>query len=821
MKSINIKRAAAVVAGAAMVASVVTPALAAVGPTQADVNALVANIKANPANTKVIIGTNGAAISDGLAAAKIAAVLASLNYEQTTVGDVTGTKSVTVSTSGSEAVTPTASTQYMELDNLHGSTGYLADGTATTLTKESLGEVLKKQSLVASSDFTGTMASATYYYEDKIELMGGTSGLAAQYSEDTAGTKGHGLYMVSPSGALKYIVDFGAGIPIGPTIKYQETPELLFLGKAYGLNWKETESGKLALFTGDKQEMTEGDTIVQGDYEVTFKSGTRSGDKDYAVFQIKKGDVVKTTGTLTTADSEEVFFGTDKVSISAEYVGYDQETGKGYATIRLGTGLQTLESGDAFPGNTDWVIDRVNTTSGDTKLLTVSLKYQKTYTGTYLTGLAQGTMIDGPITAAGTPLFKVGLAGFGSKSTNYKTTTVWTKGMGDYNVGVGSELIQVKWQSRDGVTQKFTPEHPGEAIVGYDDTYNARTGFTHDILLNTQDSEGHVVKYGVINDKVIYLQSVAKGTDNRYTVKFRVGGSDGELVEVAGLQNNTNASLVYASPTEPINCNLQVLDFVGGTVDRRLISIGNSATCDVLPDAVHFGKALDFPATGGIPKMDLRDVLDQNNPYMVFYDTTGSHWVEVDYYSQPSTGVQAGLYVYDDSTDLFDQTDTTNFAYDYNKYHITYNSIEADGSVLGEATFIVPNEPRNALIQVTGTSTGAAAGQSVLKVGDTISNVKIEAITCPSTVSGTYYKQKGAISPENLVALDSAAAGTYQIVVGGPYVNNVAKAMAAKDMITVEGASYVYAEGNKLLVAGYSATDTTNAANELIQLLKA
>ena len=72
-----------------------------------------------------------------------------------------------------------------------------------------------------------------------------------------------------------------------------------------------------------------------------------------------------------------------------------------------------------------------------------------------------------------------------------------------------------------------------------------------------------------------------------------------------------------------------------------------------------------------------------------------------------------------------------------------------------------------------------------------------------------------------MVKTDTGATATYKIVVGGPWVNTIAAGMTAADMITEIGAQYVYAEGNNLLVAGYSATDTTNAADELIALLTA
>ena len=79
---------------------------------------------------------------------------------------------------------------------------------------------------------------------------------------------------------------------------------------------------------------------------------------------------------------------------------------------------------------------------------------------------------------------------------------------------------------------------------------------------------------------------------------------------------------------------------------------------------------------------------------------------------------------------------------------------------------------------------------------------------------------KSAVLPENLVTWDNQVTKTYVIVVGGPYVNNIAAGMAAADLITQVGAQYLVAEGSRLLVAGYLATDTVAAADQLVSLLK-
>jgi len=70
-----------------------------------------------------------------------------------------------------------------------------------------------------------------------------------------------------------------------------------------------------------------------------------------------------------------------------------------------------------------------------------------------------------------------------------------------------------------------------------------------------------------------------------------------------------------------------------------------------------------------------------------------------------------------------------------------------------------------------------------------------------------------------MVVLDSQAGAGNLIVVGGPAVNTQAKAMAAASAITPGSEPVVKVEGNKILVAGWSAADTQAAANALINWL--
>ena len=125
--------------------------------------------------------------------------------------------------------------------------------------------------------------------------------------------------------------------------------------------------------------------------------------------------------------------------------------------------------------------------------------------------------------------------------------------------------------------------------------------------------------------------------------------------------------------------------------------------------------------------------------------------------------------------------------------------------------------------------------------GANLSSGGVTTVTCtvgtPCTVGGTTITlPSGAVVSggqsvvtrlnsrvKPLVVLDSGASATQPlIVVGGPFVNTVAAGLTAGASITTEGSDpVVTVEGSKILVAGYSAAGTIEAANALIDWLAA
>ncbi|MFA5931298.1 MAG: S-layer protein [archaeon] len=146
--------------------------------------------------------------------------------------------------------------------------------------------------------------------------------------------------------------------------------------------------------------------------------------------------------------------------------------------------------------------------------------------------------------------------------------------------------------------------------------------------------------------------------------------------------------------------------------------------------------------------------------------------------------------------------------------------IESDGSVF---TLVVPDENRNAEAYLggTATSTTTTGGTTYTGVaaGETKGNVTVTNIT--GATAG-----KAIVPVGNIVKLDTDMANGKSIIVGGFMVNKAASNLVIKDgqtldtMLTASGdyVAAVLADG-KIVVAGWTASDTADAAKALIAAL--
>jgi len=342
------------------------------------------------------------------------------------------------------------------------------------------------------------------------------------------------------------------------------------------------------------------------------------------------------------------------------------------------------------------------------------------------------------------------------------------------------------------------------------------------------------------------------------------------------------ATLSYLTNVNPISCNVILGPITGaGTPDPTNVTLNSSGTamsttdssagaCDIYPDVIPIGVSTQMT---NVPYLDLRFIqgnassnVPSTNKNAVIWNESGTnkYWPimrivgpsgtdnqTIIYDSESGSDGLLGLKVYDKMNARFDdngetinnaqnatyfntttvtnllinQPVTSTSATESTKYDITPWSTELDGSVTGQLTAIVPETRRDAIVEISQTigNGTSATGTVTATEGQTVGNVKVMSIGGNCPVSGTnLFSPTKVVAPESLVVLDSEASATYQIVVGGPWVNSVAQTVSGNEATTTAaGASVLIADGTKLLVAGYLATDTASAADALVNKLKA
>lgn len=881
MKSINVKRIAAVATGLGMVASAFSVGLAGF-QTSGNVTKLVDDIKANLGDTQVVVGTN-AALSDGIAAAKIAATLASLNF--VAGGATTGGKSVKLETGAGSVATSTSDDYKIEFTGTGQNTTFSTTVANNTITYSQLSKLLSVKSVKP----TINSSASTITYEDQIRVYQGQP----KYSESASstGTTEHGLYLALPASGTKgqrgltYELKFsGSGLPISAANVYQNLPVVKMHGNDISIDTTNTINGKLVLSTGAKYTVVNGDSVTQGNFTVTVKSigaTTSSSGTQYAVsFEVKNAAGTVETASVNSGSSGSFF--AEDVSITVESVVGNT------AVVRVGTGKTSFTEGATWTigggttATSKWVLDAV--TASTTYLSNITLRYgnpsntamKYNFDGTYTNGLKAGTTIDGPLTSAGAPYFQLQLVGFGSKSTAVDTTTVTFEASGD-DTDPSAKVIKTSWVARDGTVNTWAPT--GANVVTFGDGNmtpgSSEAGGPSGNILKFNGSASFAKKWTIINDKVVYFESAlarSGTTDNRYDVIFKVGGENGAETTVPNVNDTQSGFLTYGlGGPHPIKCNVTAhgtndikLSIPSGFSGPTYSSYDNlTETCDIYPNVVPFGKNTEIVATpsASTPAPSLNLLASVGNRTTVADATSGVNdstatsrpwaWIGVNettvlnttgantpffivvYDSDASGGSQKGIGAYrlynyssqwmnDSWVNISNATTLINMAqtsiYESSKYEITSVGTELTADTSNKLTLVMPEQQRNVLVQIAGTvaPSNATTGTTTAVVGDTVGSVKIVDILCPA---GAFEKVSASLLPQNLVKLDSAASATYQIAVGGPWANTVAAAMAEDVRALVTGAAGDYAiaaDGNKLLVAGYIASDTMSAADKLI-----
>ncbi|MEM3411776.1 MAG: S-layer protein [archaeon] len=827
MKSVNIGKIGAVVTGAAMIGTVLATGFSAV-QTVGNVPSLVSAIKENIKDTQVVVGSN-AQLADGIQAARVAAVLASLNYKQTEITP-SGEAKVTLKVAGTSQFEISGSAFTKELTANTSKSSYETNGTSFTITPQVMPDVFTETPLTLVING----AQQTFRIQEKLDVNLDK----VKYDEAGPTPSGHGLYLAKTGDAINYTIDFtagGQGLPTNSSV-YSEIPEITMLGYKYALDTKELANNKVVLYSGTKDTYKEGETYNIGDAKLTIvaigATSTQQGTKYTVTVRVERG-TQSYVQSLDEGSSYDFFSGNATLSVFVEKIIYGSAQGS-MAVLRVGSGKIEIKQGDKFPFDPTWRVTQVNFSNTGDALNKIVLSYgdpsstdpviRGNFDGTVTNGLAQNVKIYGPKSGSGSPTFYIELLGLGNSDPVY-TTPIEVTGIGT----APNSLIQVKWTDKDGLTNVFDP-----------------TTNTSYKLANSTDANvtlDATARYTIVNDKVLYFSGIESPSTDMYSPVFKLGGVNGLELKGTAVANGQDSTVTYYGASgSQLSCAVTVNN------TNYKVTIKNGTNCDIYPDSVEIGQSIYFPTSikanmtglgGGVnvgesnesnkyvtrPVIQITDAASKNI-LIVYDDTTTSGGYDTGtyqgmqvYYNVPYTNI-SNFWFYNISniSSYIDQARPE--VYEQNKYHISPTGVVLDGSTTNKVIATVPSKTYNALVRIASTTTGAA-GETVLKEGEKKGNIEIVKIEYPTTVSGTYYEQKAAITPESLIVLDSQATKPYQIVIGGYFVNSIAQKYEETQAIKAQGDQYLIATSdNKLIAAGWSAEDTAAAVDELIGLLK-
>ena len=342
----------------------------------------------------------------------------------------------------------------------------------------------------------------------------------------------------------------------------------------------------------------------------------------------------------------------------------------------------------------------------------------------------------------------------------------------------------------DGLMKKYTIEYQGfgsitpidttdislTAIGDDEGTFQATwtdvDGKFNELLprdVNEVAMDGNFEKgdYGVFAGHAIKFLKLSKNDAGNYRAIFEVAGKE---LGTNYVELGENATLSYQT--------------INGEFDATVNLNENKKEVEVFD--------MDWEFEVGGPNMDLfNPTLNLANitdavPFTTFTDE--NEGFAVVYVNNTDDD---GIKVINQNEDVLINTAQDKVEED-DEYDITGfgNELEADGN---ELTITIPEAPRDSKLVIR-------------------ENIEEKVCKEDQEQEVTYNIAKPVI--DNSDAL-------YQVVVGGPWVNVVAQGISGNELTTVAaGTGYLIRDGNKLLVAGMDAADTTDAMNTLIELLK-
>jgi hypothetical protein len=779
MKSINIKKAATIVAGTAMLAGA---AFAVTVPNEAADPSFYWDDDGNVLS-QIVLGSDAQAI-DGAHAAKFAGYLGHNAYVATGEGEtktISGGNpdcSVTVETGGT-VTTIADDTVKQDLTWDAGIT------TSTKLVLTNAHGMAKGYTKYRGAEFD---------YEEKA--VAGDDTISLSYQE---GREYHGVYFTNVKG-LKYYYRFDF-LDNFPVETLTETTSIPFLGEEYVINKLTTtelelvKGTKIDLGVAGQQDVTVGNitytiTLMDAGYDEEALSS-------YALVKVVKGSEEKTV-KLDKGESEEILGLTVYVQAAAK----SYATGiQGSATLRVGGEALKLVHGSDFPADTDWKVRMEITTTGTApgdSTATNFLDYVSLYYDDTIRAKDGVTTIPGPndyfwLDYVGTQIDD------GWKSWEYEEIWVDAGENDDAHI--------------DYIT--YTTEDDREYYVQLNDGDNT-TAF----LATSGGYIGNVtgsIPLPLGEDDVFFADGVPILIRSILT----------STVDEAKITVDHNYGLTTGDPTEyTIEAQDGTETVAGWVYNEKTIgssTIGVNWTYNWTNPQIHIVSGADHKLATKYGSLDWHHLDDTHaeavGPSWVNITTPGT---ELNFtYDSVSTNEGFALADNGNSFDIIVNQNTNNDGYENVLYHMN-DSYYAEAVSSTEAKITLPElDAMKQRVTLTMSEVSALpAGQERYVYGDTLDD-PVKNFTCGcGDVSYTLPPTGVTFGtlPTSIVILDTATPRGNALILGGHAVNSMAVGVT-EDTLKEAGNTHVSKSGTNVYAAGFTGTDTGNVIDALIDAI--